>query len=91
MDSAGSAIRDPNHQQDDYHRQLPFAVTPPHSFPGFCSPPNAAEIQAPPGIPECRDDARKFCFAVLFDLKRRARMQAYRTQFFSRALTAIKR
>ena len=26
---------------------------------------NAARIQAPPGIPECHDDARKFCDAVV--------------------------
>jgi hypothetical protein len=51
----------------------------------------AARIQAPPGIPECHDDARKFCDAVLFDLEKRlACMRAHRSQLSQACIAAIR-
>jgi hypothetical protein len=53
---------------------------------------DATKIQATAGIPECREDAVKFCNAVLFDLdKRRARMRAHRAQLSRESLAAIGR
>src|SRR5579863_3349798 len=34
---------------------------------------NATRYNAPPGIPECSEDAHKLCFAVLFDKGKRWR------------------
>ena len=52
---------------------------------------NASRFLAPPGIPECRDDARKLCSAVLFDLdKRRACMSAQRSQLSQACIAAIR-
>jgi hypothetical protein len=52
----------------------------------------ATKIQAPAGIPECREDAIKFCNAVLFDLdKRRACMRAHMSQLSRGCLAAIGR
>lgn len=52
----------------------------------------AARIQGPPGIPECRDDARNFCADVLFDVdKRRACMRAHWAQLSPECHAAVKR
>jgi hypothetical protein len=52
---------------------------------------NATKIQAPPGIPECYEDAHKFCSAVLFDKEKRlACMRAHKSQLSHECLAAIK-
>jgi hypothetical protein len=51
----------------------------------------AARLQAPARIPECHDDARKFCDAVLFDVdKRLACMRAHRSQLSQGCIAAIR-
>jgi hypothetical protein len=53
---------------------------------------NATKFNAPPGIPECSDDAHKLCFNVLFDVdKRLACMRAHRSQLSQECIAAIKR
>jgi len=52
---------------------------------------NATRYNAPPGIPECSEDAHKLCFAVLFDKdKRLACMRAHKSQLSHECLAAIK-
>jgi hypothetical protein len=55
------------------------------------NPAKATKFNAPGAIPECSDDARKLCFAVLYDLeKRQACMRAHRSQLSQGCIAAIR-
>jgi hypothetical protein len=55
------------------------------------NPANASKFSVPAGIPECYEDAQKFCLAVIYDLeKRRACMRAHSSQLSQACIAAIR-